>query len=99
MRSAHQWVESIAKIRARLIGAKGVKDDVAFQNDVNALLSAVADLEPRTPKVPHGIEASFGLLPLLADAPDGPAKTSRTGGALSQLVRRRRVARAQQPES
>jgi hypothetical protein len=92
MRSTHQWVGNIVEVRERLIGAKGVRDDVAFQNDVNAMLSAVADMETGRPRVPHGIEAAFGLLPLLADGPEVPRKISRARAALSQLARMRRGA-------
>jgi hypothetical protein len=90
MRSTHQWVGNIVEVRERLIGAKGVKDDVAFQNDVNAMLSAVADLEVGRPRVPHGIEAPFGLLPLIAGGPEVTRKISRARAALSQLARMRR---------
>ncbi len=83
-----QWVGSIAEIRERLIGAKGVRDEVAFQNDVNALLSAVADLEAPVPKLPHGIEAPFGLLPTVAQQGRGPAgRFDRARSALSQLTK------------
>jgi len=87
MRSTHQWVGNIVEVRERLIGAKGVRDDVAFQNDVNAMLSAVADLEAGRPRVPHGIEAPFGLLPLVADAPEVTRKISRARAALSRMRR------------
>ncbi|HEX3698344.1 MAG TPA: hypothetical protein VH374_23430 [Polyangia bacterium] len=98
MRSADQWVEqwigNVAHVRQLLIETDDVRNQVAFQNDVNLLLAAVADLESPRPKLPYGIEATFGLLPAqpLADPPDVDARRSR--GALEQLTRMRQVGKA-----
>ncbi|HEY2900181.1 MAG TPA: hypothetical protein VGL59_06380 [Polyangia bacterium] len=95
MRSADQWVEqwigNVAHVRQLLIETDDVRNQVAFQNDVNLLLAAVEDLESPRPKLPHGIEATHGLLPAQPLAnPPGP-DAPRSGGALAQLARLRRA--------
>ncbi|HXI55379.1 MAG TPA: hypothetical protein VNO55_04940 [Polyangia bacterium] len=93
MRPAQQWVGKVTQVRKRLIGSRGVRDQVGFQNDVNCLLAAVAELETERPRLPHGIEATAELLPVQAIPNIVGARQGRprsgTGSALAEMARMR----------
>lgn len=92
MRSTRQWVGKATHVRQRLAHVDDVRAQVGFQNDVNALIAAVEDLETPRSKLPHGIEAMHELLPVhpLASPviPRGQAQS-----ALAQIARMRRSGR------
>ena len=94
MRPAQQWVGNVGEVRQRLIGTADVRDQVAFQNDVNALLAAVGDLESTRSELPHGIEATFGLLPARPQAVAGDGRPARTRAVLAHMADLRRVGKA-----
>ncbi len=92
MRTTQQWVGKVTHVRQRLVHIDDVRAQVAFQNDVNLLLAAVDDLESTRPKLPHGIEATFELLPVQPLA--SPVSTrGRTRTALAQMARMRLAGR------
>ncbi|HVR64744.1 MAG TPA: hypothetical protein VMU50_22745 [Polyangia bacterium] len=51
-------------MRQRLAHIDDVRAQVAFQNDVNALIAAVGDLEVPRSRLPNGIEAASEILPV-----------------------------------
>ena len=58
-----EWVASVRHVRSQVTEAADLKSTIAFQNDVNALLAAIAALDAPGPRIPSGVEALFGILP------------------------------------
>jgi hypothetical protein len=58
-----EWVQSVRHVRSQVTEAADLKSTIAFQNDVNALLAAIAALDAPGPRIPSGVEALFGILP------------------------------------
>src|SRR6266404_3526595 len=89
MRPTQQWVGKVTQVRRRLIGTKGVRDLIGFQNDVNSLLAAVAELESARPKLPHGIEATGDLLPVQGIPNPASSRQGRARSTLAEIARMR----------
>jgi hypothetical protein len=76
-------VVAVSELRRMLTSGEAFQDAVAFQNDVNALLAAVARMEgpadsalDNLPPGPGEVQAPFGLLPE-PPAPGAPAVVER----------------------
>ena len=57
------WVGRTRDVRSQVTETADLKSTIAFQNDVNALLAAIAALDAPGPRLPSGVEAVFGILP------------------------------------
>jgi len=58
-----EWVANVRHVRSQVTEATDLRSTIGFQNDVNALLAAVAALDAPGPRIPSGVEALFGILP------------------------------------
>lgn len=56
-----EWVGR-KQVRAQVLGPEDLKAAIEFQNDVNALLAAVSDLDAPAQRMQSGIQAVFGIL-------------------------------------